>query len=130
MKECCVPFDEFHDRLEKELREERSKLNTIKGEIKEVQADRKKVYLQYQSNAGEECPNPTIYFLCVLIYKFSLGCHLRLADKKKESDLTLRKLNDKIENKSIEERHMRLTIEKVSNLLMQSAIVNLLVIRY
>jgi hypothetical protein len=41
------------ERLEKELKEERSKMNTIKGKIREVQASRQKINLHHQTTAGK-----------------------------------------------------------------------------
>ena len=40
------------ERLEKELKEERSKMNTIKGKIREVQSSRQKINLHHQTAVG------------------------------------------------------------------------------
>jgi len=77
------------ERLEKELRAERSKVNTLKGKTKEVKASRDKINLQY-SSAG---------------------------DKRREKETAMNKLKDKAQNKMDEESHLRAAIEKASEFL-------------
>jgi len=79
------------ERLEKEMRQERSKANTIKGKAKEMKASRDKLNLMYSS----------------------------AAERRREKEMAMNKLKNKTQDKIDEESYLRAAIDKTSKFLVE-----------